>query len=657
MNKFDAIDEESMRTMCGYTTEGTLGRIDQYDIIRKLGGGGFGVVYLVRDTVSNVEYAIKTLHPLLKSNPEEMENLRSQFVLVSKLSHPNIASAMILHPVKEVVYASEEVRKDLRLSTGDFVMVMKYAPGVTFSKWRKQFPQGKVPVDIVMDICKQVASALDYAHSEKIIHRDIKPSNIMIETRNDGSSFARVLDFGLAAEIRSSMSRVSMDQGDTSGTLPYMAPEQWQGKAQGPATDQYALAVMFYELVSGAVPFAGAFETGDFMIMLNAVENQQPDSLEELSDEQNQALLKALSKAPKDRFDSCSTFVDAMLGYESVQAKSNIKFNKSNKKTIICKKCNYENELDATFCIGCGSKIEREDICSKCGAALSENQIFCKKCGSKTHLCLVKEAQAKKDAERIASEEEARRYQEKLAREDAKRKDREESERKSREEEARRYREKLVRDEAERNAREEIGKIFNVAGIELVRIPDSAEHKGLFFGKYPVTQGQWQEIMGYNSSHFKGNLNRPVECVSWNDCKIFIEEFNARPNVRSVGFTFRLPTEQEWEYACRAGSTGKYGLLADGREGTIDEMGWYDGNSENMTHPVGQKKPNAWGLYDMHGNVEEWIAPDISGCSFLYGGRYSAPASLCEVNSKDFYFPDRKLPNLGFRLVATRTVN
>ena len=271
MNEFDAIDEVSMRTMRGDTTEGTLGRIDQYDIIRKLGGGGFGVVYLVSDTVSNVEYAIKTLHPLLKSNPEEMENLRSQFVLVSKLIHSHIAPAMLLHQANEVVYASDEIRKELRVSTGDYVMVMQYAPGVTLSQWRKQFPQGKVPVDIAMDICKQVASALDFAHSKKIIHRDIKPSNVMIETDSNGKPIARVLDFGLAAEIRSSMSRVSMDQGDTSGTRPYMAPEQWQGKAQGPATDQYALAVMFYELVSGAVPFAGEFNTGDFQIMLISV--------------------------------------------------------------------------------------------------------------------------------------------------------------------------------------------------------------------------------------------------------------------------------------------------------------------------------------------------------------------------------------------------
>ena len=84
----------------------------------------------------------------------------------------------------------------------------------------------------------------------------------------------------------------------------------------------------------------------------------------------------------------------------------------------------------------------------------------------------------------------------------------------------------------------------------MVRIPDSAEHKGLYFGKYEVTQAQWQEIMGDNPSYFKGDLSRPVEMVSWNDCQEFIKKLNARTEVKEAGITFRLPTEEEWKYAC-----------------------------------------------------------------------------------------------------------
>ena len=198
-------------------------------------------------------------------------------------------------------------------------------------------------------------------------------------------------------------------------------------------------------------------------------------------------------------------------------------------------------------------------------------------------------------------------------------------------------------------------KEITVAGIEMVRIPDSAEHKGLYFGKYEVTQEQWQAIMGNNRSIHEGYLSRPVEQVSWNDCQKFIEKLNARAEVKSAGITFRLPTEEEWEYACRAGSTGKYGLLADGREGTLDEMGWYEDNSDDKTHPVGQKKPNAWGLYDMHGNVWEWTASANGSRRIRRGGSCYSLASNCESDSRRWSDPDGRGYGLGFRLVASRT--
>ena len=240
-----------------------LGRIDQYELLKELGGGGFGTVYLAKDTVSGIEVAVKGLPLFVRNNREEMENIRSNFALVSRLTHTNIAKALVLHPAKEVVYESEDVRKKLRVDSGDTLMVMDYAPGVTLSQWRRQFPDRKVPLEQALEITRQIASALDYAHELRVVHRDIKPTNMMIETAEDGSVKVRVLDFGLAAEIRSSMGRVSREIHDTSGTCPYMAPEQWLGAKQGPATDQYSLAAMFCELVTGDVPFASVFDTGD----------------------------------------------------------------------------------------------------------------------------------------------------------------------------------------------------------------------------------------------------------------------------------------------------------------------------------------------------------------------------------------------------------
>jgi formylglycine-generating enzyme required for sulfatase activity len=120
-------------------------------------------------------------------------------------------------------------------------------------------------------------------------------------------------------------------------------------------------------------------------------------------------------------------------------------------------------------------------------------------------------------------------------------------------------------------------------------------------GKYPVTQAQWEAVMDTNPSYFRGNPNRPVEQVSWDDAQEFLHKLSAREG----GMPYRLPTEAEWEYAARAGATTAYSFGDD--PALLGEYAWYIDNSEGSTHPVGQRKPNAWGLYDMHGNVWEWV--------------------------------------------------
>jgi formylglycine-generating enzyme required for sulfatase activity len=120
-----------------------------------------------------------------------------------------------------------------------------------------------------------------------------------------------------------------------------------------------------------------------------------------------------------------------------------------------------------------------------------------------------------------------------------------------------------------------------------------------YLGKYPIIQEQYQAIMKNNPSYFKKNPKNPVECVSWNDAQIFCQKLNEK-----TGKKYRLPSEAEWEYACRAGMQTRY-YLGDNEE-QLEEHAWYNKNSDSKTHPVRQKKPNNWGLYDMHGNVSEW---------------------------------------------------
>ena len=133
-------------------------------------------------------------------------------------------------------------------------------------------------------------------------------------------------------------------------------------------------------------------------------------------------------------------------------------------------------------------------------------------------------------------------------------------------------------------------------------------------GKYEVTREQWEAVMGSNPGQFKGAKN-PVENVSWNDCQAFFDKLNAKAG--GQGGKFALPTEAQWQYACRAGSMSQYYCFGD-QESSLGEYGWFDGNSGGKTHPVGEKKPNAAGLYDMHGNVWEW-------CQDWYGA-YEAEA-------------------------------
>ncbi|AVQ73713.1 serine/threonine-protein kinase pkn1 [Microcystis aeruginosa NIES-2519] len=120
-------------------------------------------------------------------------------------------------------------------------------------------------------------------------------------------------------------------------------------------------------------------------------------------------------------------------------------------------------------------------------------------------------------------------------------------------------------------------------------------------GKYPITQAQYQAVMGYNPSRFSGNPQNPVETINWFDAQEFCEKLS-----QLTGKNYRLPTEAEWEYACRAGTKTRFSFGDDKEQ--LGDYAWVDGNSNNTTHPVGEKRPNPWGIYDMDGNVWEWCA-------------------------------------------------
>ena len=188
--------------------------------------------------------------------------------------------------------------------------------------------------------------------------------------------------------------------------------------------------------------------------------------------------------------------------------------------------------------------------------------------------------------------------------------------------------------------------------------------KPFCLGKYKVTQEQWAAVMGSNPSHFNGPKN-PVEQVSWDDCQAFLGKLNE--TTAGQGDKFALPTETQWEYACRAGSTTRYYFGEE--EGQLGEYAWYDKNSGGQTHRVGEKKPNAWGLYDMHGNVWEWCAdwygddyygksppddptgPSEGSYRVLRGGSWCYPAGPCRSAVRNFFAPGIRDYFPGFRVL------
>jgi serine/threonine protein kinase len=266
-------------------------RIGDYEVVGKLGAGGLGVVYEARHVISQRAEAMKVLLPSQTGTAEMVERFRREVQLLATLNHPNIAS---LH---NAFYYQDQL-----------VMVMELIHGETL---RDRSRRIAMPLSAVLNYASQILSALSFAHQAGVVHRDIKPSNVMITE----SEVVKLLDFGIAISDRS----IGLTTpGFLLGSVSYMSPEQLNGEKATTRSDIYSVAVTLYEVLTGRLPFTGAT---NYEIMLGHLQRTPVTPMEVnavIPPAVSQAVMRALSKDPQERFATANAFHAALLGVSPV---------------------------------------------------------------------------------------------------------------------------------------------------------------------------------------------------------------------------------------------------------------------------------------------------------------------------------------------------
>ena len=601
--------------------------IGNFQLQVKLGRGGMGEVWKAWDAKAERTVVLKFVPPELQHAGEEMARVKATFQRIHALQDRHICP----------VYLLDEDRRF------GWYLVMKYIDGQTLSAYRATYVarHGAFPVEQVVKVLCPVAEALDYAHAQKVIHRDVKPQNILVV---GDAEDVQIVDFGLAAEICTTLSRVSQQQMDTSGTRPYMAPEQWKGQPQDARTDQYALAVVAYELISGRLPF----ESADFDILRACVLNDPPEEIEGQTTALNQALTLGLAKRRQERFGSCRGFVQSLAA--SPGAGQTVATEDPRRP---CPACGQELRLKP-------SAAGKELPCPYCKTVLkvaADLKQMTVRAGAPHNLQISSTimptvAAGGNQPMPVAPAEMA-------------------------------VTEKLI---------------TNSIGMKLALIPagefmmgspeseqdrgsDEIQHpvritKPFYLGVFPVTQAEYKQVMGTNPSLNSTSLLRmdtsrfPVENVSWEDAMEFCRRLSQKE-----GKEYRLPTEAQWEYACRAGTTTPFhfGSVLNGREANCDGDYPYGTDEKGpflrRPTPVGSYRPNRFGLYDMHGNVCQWCAdwqdleyygnspiddppgPPVGSLRVIRGGGHYESAGRSRSAYRGAGSPrDQRRPLLGFRV-------
>ena len=633
----------------------------QYVLQEKLGAGGMGQVFKAYHPSMDRTVAIKVILTKGKIDEESVRRFEREVKAAAKLSHPNIIT----------VY-------DAGNANGRHFMVMELVKGQDLNVIVHR--KGTFGVSETINYIKQVARGLAFAHESGVIHRDIKPANLFLDIKGN----VKILDMGLAKiSARENEETLSMLTGTTAimGTVDFMSPEQGlSSRDVDPRADIYSLgATLYYFLTKkvmyeGDTAFAKVIAHSESPIpSLKAIRSDVSDDLEFI-------YTKMVAKQVEDRYQSMLELIQDLDAIEKGSASTKnltelstiyslrdefgeIDVSKiSSKKAIQSSKSNKSaGKKDYKFAlIATGIGVVLIGI-----VALAF--ILGRSSNSQSEVAL-KSNTANEKVEFVTSNDSAKGiptegnllvapFTETKAKEVQK-------------EVAKSFQKEV-------DEKEDLGKgiklemVLIPAGVfkmgspasEPGRQPNETQHevtltKPYYLGKYEVTQEQWEGVMGINPSKTKGE-KLPVTDVSWNDCQEFIKKLNA-----STKGGYRLPTGAEWEYSCRAGTSTAYSV---GDSLTKSDANY--GSGGNSVVDVGSYKANAFGLYDMHGNVWEWCEDskadypvvsatdpkgEVTGTNrLLRGGSFLGNVPGTGSSHRNFFKPTSRVPYLGFRLART----
>ncbi len=570
-----------------------------YEVIRQLGFGGNGVVYLVknRGMKSRLE-ALKVVKKSLLEEPKALKRFQREIDAVALLNHPNIV--MAYHAPK---------------FDGLLAFAMEYVEGTDLEKLVQR--QGPLPVANACHYVCQAAAGLQHASERNVFHRDIKPSNLML-TQKLNQPMVKILDFGLAKAASESYSDPNLTGISTLGTPHYMAPEQIVESAEVDSrADIYSLGCTLYFLLTGHEPFAHLKKT---IAIIKAHADQLPppvrQSRSEVPEELERIVTRMMAKSPGDRFQSSGEVA---------------------------------RELTPFFATGIQSLPDE-------GRSFGEAAAW----DAATSLVDVrhqKEMESVGDLPQDAAPVVGSRPE--LFREGTSAGDRLVVPWKG-VEFAFRWCPPTPKTFRMGSPLDEEGRFANEGPVEVTLT------QGFWMLETPVTMRMWRQLTGKLGPY---EDQFPVVVVNWKSAKEFCQKLTdelRQSLAMSSGWILDLPTETQWEYACRAGSMARYCFGDD--ETQLGDYAWFAANSNFELHPVGLKKPNAWGLCDMHGLVWEWtndwyaqqlqggVDPNgtAAGSYRVYrGGCAWSGAAYCRSSLRVGYGPSWfNSRDLGFRLLA-----